>query len=285
MNLNEELKRQKSLMQINEFAEDKTIPLQKVVDSRMFGPVYQGTHKDNQATIQQQGFQIFDDPATKAHGYPYQEYHGGYPPPLDHLGFGVYFTTSKAIAIHFNDNTAKGLKEYYLDVPRLETINFGSAKNMMNWWLKNGYDGELAKQGEAGRIMATKKLTDALKSNWDAVWFKGKGIHRLLDGDQIAVFDTSRIYMIDNKLAEPMSAGSKVISTKDRHQNSRDPNTPITVPKGTVGVIVNKKDIEDEIKQYPNHWARNLGTKYVYSVKWQRGGTESNIIDTDIQPK
>lgn len=279
MNLNEELKRQKSLMQINEFAEDKTIPLQKAVDSRMFGPVYHGTHKDNQATIQQQGFQIFDDPATKAHGYTYQEYHGGYPPPLDHLGFGVYFTTSKVIAIRFNGGTTKGLNTYYLDVPRLETINFGSAKNMMNWWLKNGYDGELAKQGESGRIMATKKLTEELKSNWDAIWFKGKGIHRLLDGDQIVVFDTSRIYMIDNKLAEPMSMGSKVISLIDRYTKRAGVEPYIYVPKGASGVIMQKRSTAEITPQY------RPDTPFYYTIKWTKGGTDYNVLEKEIQPK
>lgn len=279
MNLNEELKRQKKLMQINEFAEDKTIPLQKAVDSRMFGPVYHGTHKDNQDTIQQKGFQIFDDPYTKAHGYPYREYYGGYPPPLDHLGFGVYFTTSKAIAIRFNGDTAKGLNTYYLDVPRLETINFGSAKNMMNWWLKNGYDGELAKQGESGRIMATKKLTDALKTNWDAVWFKGKGIHRLLDGDQIVVFDTSRIYMIDNKLAEPMSLGSKVISLIDRYTKRAGVEPYIYVPKGALGTIIDKRSTAEITAQY------RPDTPFYYTIKWNKGGTDYNVLEKEIQSK
>lgn len=282
MNLHEEIQRQRQLMQLNEFGSEQTIPLQAAHDRQMFGPVYHGTSQENLQQIHQQGFRL---DADQSHGYPNQEYAFGFPPPIHHLGYGIYFTTSKAIAIKFNHGTTKGLKEFYLDIPRLETINFGANTTMMKWWLANGYDGELAKKSEDGRIMATKKMTEFLKSKYDAVWFKGKGLYRLLDGDQVVVFDPSRIYYIDNSLAQPMEVGSKVVRVKDGHRPRWDETSPVTVPKGMIGIIISKADIEDEIKKFPNHWARNTGTKYVYGVKWQRGGTESNITDSDIEPK
>jgi hypothetical protein len=181
----------------------------------------------------------------------------------------------------------------------MATINFGSPKNMMKWWLENGYDGEMAKKGEAGRIMATKKMTEFLKSKYDAVWFKGKSAYRLLDGDQIVVFDPSRIYMIDNKLAQPMEIGSKVIRVADRTEYKYDyhidtagetTKTPfVSTPKGTVGTIVKKTPTDEMIASWKSfgqtspHWAE--GSKYVYGVKWTRGGTETNVLDKDIQPK
>lgn len=283
MNLQEEVIRQRKLMQLDEFADDKTISMQSAYDRQLFGPVYHGTSHENHEKIHQNGFNLSAD---KKHGYPYIPYgNTGYPPPLDHLGYAIYFTTSKAIATHFNGNTTKNLKAFYLDVPRLETINFGSAKNMMNWWIQNGYDVEMAKQGESGRLMATKKMTDNLKSKYDAVWFKGKGIYRLLDGDQIAVYDPSRIYFVDNSKSQPMEIGAKVICVKDIHQNRWDINTPIQIPKGTVGTILRKENIEASIQKYPNHWAKNLNTKFSYQIKWAKGGTTSNVIDSDIQPK
>lgn len=269
-------------MQLDEFGQDNTISLQVAHDRRMFGPVYHGTTEENRNQIHQQGFRL---DANQSHGYPNQPYAFGYPPPIHHLGYGIYFTTSKAIAKHFNLGTGKGLREFYLDVPRITDINFGANTTMMKWWLANGYDGEMAKQSEAGRIMATKKMTEFLKSKYDAVWFKGKGIHRLLDGDQVVVFDPSRVYYIDNTLAQPMEVGSKVRRTKDGHRFRWDENSPVTVPAGTIGIITSKANIEDEIKKFPNHWAKDLGTKFVYAVKWQRGGTESNITDSDIEPK
>jgi hypothetical protein len=286
MNLREEIARQKKLMQLDEFSQDKTISLQVARDRRMFGPVYHGTTEENRQQIHQQGFRL---DANQSHGYPNREYAMGYPPPIHHLGYGIYFTTSKSIAKNFNRGTGKGLREFYLDVPRMTDINFGSNKNMMKWWLENGYDGEMAKQSEAGRIMATKKMTESLNSKYDAVWFKGKGLYRLLDGDQIVVFDPTRIYYVDNALAQPMEMGSKVIRVIDGRQYKYDPNSPITIPAGTVGVIMGKTPTDTMIAQWKElghtntHWAE--GAKYVYTIKWAKGGTESGVLEKDVKPK
>jgi hypothetical protein len=50
------------------------------------------------------------------------------------------------------------------------------------------------------RVKATIKMTENLKQKYDAVWFKGKGIRRLLDGDQICVYNPDKIYLFDQSL-------------------------------------------------------------------------------------
>jgi hypothetical protein len=122
---------------------------------------------------------------------------------------------------------------------------------MMQWWLKNGYDGEVAKQSEAARIMETKKMTEFLKSKYDAVWFKGKSMYKLLDGDQIAVYDPSHIYFIDNTNVEPMTIGAKVRRKVDRHANKWDNSTPVVTPTGTIGVIMNKQSTKETLPATP----------------------------------
>lgn len=269
-------------MQINEFAEDKTITLQTARDRRLFGPVFHGTSQENWQNIHQQGFSLS---ANQSNGYTNQPYALGYPPPVHHLGYAIYFTTVRSIGIQYNRGTAKGLKEFYLDVPRIEEINFGAPKTMMQWWLKNGYDGELAKQNEAARIMATNKMTDLLKSKYDAVWFKGKSMYKLLDGDQIAVYDPTRIYFIDNTTVEPMRIGAKVRSRVDRHRNKWDDTTPINTPVGTIGIILDKLPTKDVLARYPAAAGWIRGSEFYYTIKWAKGGTESNVIDADIEPK
>jgi hypothetical protein len=293
LNLNEDLNR---------------ISLQTAVDGRMFGPVYHGTTTENRENIEREGFKIFigaERGENIRHGYPGErDYAQGIPPPIHHLGYGVYFTTVKTIGTRFNQDSAKGLKIYYLDVPRLATINFASPKRMMEWWLQNGYDGELAKQGQQGRIDATKKMTETLMQKYDAVWFKGKTMYRVLDGDQIVVFDTQNIYQIDPALAGELEIGSKVRRTTDKFDyqynystisgESRTLKTTPTISKGTIGVIVGKTPTEEIIKRWQaqipppdddiisNAWFKD--SQYIYRVKWNKGGTESNVLDKHIEP-
>jgi hypothetical protein len=279
------------------------ISLQNATDRKMFGPVYHGTTTENRENIEREGFKIFvgtDRGENIRHGYPGQRaYAHDIPPPIHHLGYGIYFTTVKTIAKRFNVDSAKGLKTYYLDVPRLATINFASPNKMMDWWLANGYNGELAKSGQEGRVEATKNMTETLKKNYDAIWFKGKTIYKVLDGDQVVVFDTNNIYQIDSSLAGELEIGSKVRRTEDRFDyrysystisgESKTLKTIPTIAKGTVGVIVDKKPVEPMLNQWHNvvgrtepHWAE--GSDYVYVVKWNKGGTESNILDKYITP-
>jgi hypothetical protein len=285
------------------------ISLQTAVDKKMFGPVYHGTTTENREKIEREGFKIFmgaEAGENIRHGYPgEQEYAHGTPPPIHHLGYGIYFTTVKAIAKAFNVDSAKGLKTYYLDVPRLETINFASPKRMMDWWIKNGYDPELAKTGQQGRIDATKRMTEALMKNYDAVWFKGKTMYRVLDGDQIVVFDTQKIYQIDPELAGELEIGSKIRRTTDKfdyqYTYNTDSSEPIrtlkttpSVLKGTIGIIVDKKSTKDILQRWKNRvpppdndaianaWFKD--SDYVYTIKWNKGGTENNVLDKDLEP-
>ena len=237
------------------------ISLQEARDRKLFGPVYHGTTESNRETINQEGFKYFEEEtgsASTSHGYGTSEYAQGAPPPIHHLGFCVYFTTSKAIAKRFNGGSVKGLVEYYVDVPRMETINFASPKTMMQWWVKNGYDPQLAK---ADRVAATKRLTETLRARFDAVWFKGKGLHKLLDGDQVGVFDPDRVYKIDPKLSEPGQIGCTVIRKAD----------------GMRGVLLGSRDIPEFARQYhPPDATRFL------EVQWKRGGRNHNTYDTEV---
>ncbi len=174
------------------------------IKRKMFGPVYHGTTEEKHDAIQKSGFHVFVGGASTgdvSHGYDIRPYgNTPYPPPVHHLGYGIYFTTSKSIGKMYNRGTSKGLKEYYLDVPRLLTINFASPSKMMNWWREHGYDMD-ASMDETKRIQATINLTETLKKKYDAVYFKGRGIHKLLDGDQICVFDPKNIYLVNSALS------------------------------------------------------------------------------------
>jgi GNAT superfamily N-acetyltransferase/RNA:NAD 2'-phosphotransferase (TPT1/KptA family) len=253
----------RKLAGVAKFAAMNTISMQDAQDRKLFGPVYHGTTEERQEQIGNEGFKVYIGDAGSgdvAHGYEgNQPYHDGIPAPVHHLGYGIYFTTSKTIAKQFAGGTTRGMKTYYLDVPNYETINFGVPKTMMKWWISQGYDPQLAK---TNRVEATKKLTENLKSKYDAVWFKGKGLHRLLDGDQICVFDPSRVYQVDPNLAKPGDVGSKVKRLAD----------------GMKGTIVSARSIpEDVAKQY---WG---GETRIYSVKWTKGGTDNNVKGSQIE--
>jgi hypothetical protein len=242
---------------------------QEAKDKGLFGPVYHGTSEDNRSKIEQDGFKVhIGDARTEgiSHGYEMSDYQGGIPAPIHHLGFGVYLTTVKAIGKKFNNDSVKGLKVYYLDVPKKEEINFGATKTMMKWWQENGYDmkpvgsftdPKLAKD----RLKATVNLTNHLKSKYDAVWFKGKGIHTLLDGDQIVVFDPKRIYEVDPKLAKSGEIGGKVKRKSD----------------GMIGVVLDSRDIEEKFREFHPE-----ATKFLH-VKWKKGGT-TQTKDNEIEP-
>jgi hypothetical protein len=269
----------------------KKISKQEAIDKKMFGPVYHGTRPDNWPSIFQNGFKIFYE--TPSNTYLDDEYELGFPPPLHHLGYGIYFTTVKAIAKRFNWNSEKNLKEFYLDVHNVHQFRHGSMKNMMRWWLENGYDGEL---GKKDRVKATKKMTNYLKSKYDAIWFKDKGMYgAMLDGDQIVVFDPSKIYMIDESLSGEKEIGSTVVAKKDIMRKTYETDTEtgetkqglvVAIPKGTPGKILNKRSVDDMLKIWTSrgspkeHWA--YGSEFVYTVRFKKGGTSYNILDDDI---
>lgn len=267
----------------------KKISKQDAIDQKLFGPVYHGTNVDARDSISKDGFKIYIGPERSekiSNGFQASSYADGKPAPIHMIGYGVYFTTSKTIAKSFNGDSAKGLKEYYLKVPKLETINFGSQSNMMKWWVKNGYDmptiyplkdGQSDKDVAQLRLEATKHLTDSLKSKWDAVWFKGKGLRKLLDGDQICVFDPANIYEVDSSIVKEWDIGSKVRRKSDGmtgviKQIYMDEHSVTTRRK-----LWNEQNADKE-------WWVKPDTKKVFSVKWQKGGTEYNVQDVDIEP-
>jgi hypothetical protein len=223
-----------------DFMKTPRISLDEAKARGMFGPVYHGTDERGREAIADQGFNIFKGLPRHgqiANGYELTDYAGGIPAPIHHLGFGVYFTTIKNIAKKYNRGSS-GLAEYFIDAPRLETINFGSPNTMMKWWKTNGYDMQPAKWGmgstgawqgitvmgkvldaehnreevEQQWLQATTKLTNTLKSKYDAVWFKGKGFKTLLDGDQVCVYDATNIYQLDMNLEQGKDMGNGVLA-------------------------------------------------------------------------
>jgi hypothetical protein len=245
------------------------ISLQQALDKGMFGPVYHGTDQENRSKIDQEGFKIIvglHGTSGMSHGYENQPYgFAGAPPPIHHLGFGVYFTTVKSIAKSFSGGTLRGMKVYYLDAPRMETINWGSPRTMMKWWVENGYDTELSQRGEGGRYMATVKMTEKLKSQWDAIWYKGKGVRRLLDGDQVVAFDLSIIYEIDLSLAKGIEVGAKVVAKNEIVRlNYEGKPYGNAIPAGTRGIVVKRDDVAKKHKEYPP-----IGQKTPNNTFWE----------------
>lgn len=247
----------------------KTITTQKAVDLNFFGPVYHGTTIENLNSIKKTGFNVYIGPEASGNirnGYSGQVYGPLPSPPIHHLGYGIYFTTVKKIGKQYAGNTTKGVATFYLDVPRLETINFGSVNTMSKWWIKNGFDPALAK---IDRVKATVQLTNQLKEKYDAIWFKGKGLTTLLDGDQVCVFDTNRIYLLDDSNANPFDVGTKVRRKSDR----------------MIGIILKKEPISN-YTIYP-HWKDKLdpSIQWMFDIKWNKGGMESKVPDNLVEPK
>ena len=137
----------------------------------------------------------------------------------------------------------------------------------MKWWIDNGYDPELAKKD---RVSATIKLTDNLKSKYDAVWFKGKGLKRLLDGDQICVYNLDIIKQLDLSLSQKGEIGSKVIANQDIESYGK------IIPKGTKGIILNIRKISEEHRHLHN------GEDTFYEIKFAKGGRQYSIYGSQI---
>ncbi len=258
---------------LNEALVEK-ISMQQIHDNDLFGPVYHGTTPDKLEKINKDGFKIFVGDSRDgniSHGYEVGNYYEGIPAPVHHLGYGIYFTTVKNIAKEFSYGR-RPKNEYYLDIDRSRflEINFGAPKTMMKWWIDNGYDPELAKKD---RVSATIKLTDNLKSKYDAVWFKGKGLKRLLDGDQICVYNLDIIKQLDLSLSQKGEIGSKVIANQDIKIYD---NYDKIIPKGTKGIILNIRKISEEHRHFHN------GEDTCYAIKFAKGGTQYNIYGSQI---
>jgi hypothetical protein len=273
----------------------KKVSLQHAIDNKLFGPVYHGTSQETLDKINSSGFEIYHGnqrSGNVAHGYESSNYYGGIPAPIHHLGFGVYFTTSKLIAKKYAGGTTKKMQMYYLDIPSQETINFGANRTMMKWWMENGYNYRNIPETMFGnektnlkliqeeRYNATINLTNTLKSKYDAVWFKGKGIYRLLDGDQICVYDTNNIYQFDKSLIVPGEIGSKVVAKVaiDRFNNGKN-----VVPIGTKGIILKKENTKEFLNRYPKAAIWVGDAENFYDIKWKIGGHMPQVLDTWIE--
>lgn len=264
------------------------ISLQQAVEADLFGPVYHGTKAEYRDAIGKEGFKVvmgMYGTSGMSQGYQPGASYGntGVPPPIHHLGFGVYFTTSKGIAKKFAGGTAKGMKTYFLKIPKLETINWGSERTMMKWWIKNGYDPEIARRGEGGRYLATAKLTEELKSQWDAVWYKGKGIYTLLDGDQVCVYEPEgKIFEIDLKLSTGYEIGSRVRAKHDITYYDYEGKPYRHIPGGTKGIILKRNDAAKAREMNDLYWAKRA-QKWDLQVKFEKGGVQQ-VEDVDIEP-
>jgi hypothetical protein len=226
------------------------------------GPFYHGTSPENVSEILNKGFKWEEGDARSggsAHGYEYSDYHGGCPAPVHHLGYGIYLTEVKNIAKDFGYGSAKNVLEFWvLKSANIGTINFGAPNTMMKWWNKWGYDCNMAK---IDRAAATKQMTDKLASVYDAVLFTGKGLRRLLDGNQICIYNPDIIRRVDKSLTQPGEIGSKVRRKSD----------------GMIGVFMNRRPLTPEQSQeYHN------GEPELLAIKWRKGGTDLNVYPSQV---
>ncbi len=280
---------------------------QEAKDQNMFGPIYHGTTSDAREKINEEGYSIQIE--ERRNGYETSDYYGGIPAPVHHLGYGVYFTTAKNIAKMYNENSVKGLNEIYLNSQNILTINFGAESTMMKWWRQNGYDMKPLShyknsnnwnyEIEKDRIQSTHNLTNNLKSQYDAVWFKGKGIRRLLDGDQICVYNLELLCAIDYSLSQEGEVGSKVEfnpnfdwnSLIDEHIPEENIQKYIEYKRqdfkgfgpsggGNIwGIILDRREIPDDVSKRAHG-----GRKYFYTIKWNKGGTVYGVYEDMIIP-
>lgn len=257
----------------------KTISSQRAIDRNYFGPVYHGTTQENIQSIKSFGFDINRSKNDPTNGYidgPYSYVTGNIPAPLHHLGFGIYFTTSLSIAKKYNNSSVKGLMRFYLNIPRLEIINFAAPRTMMKWWIANGYNYDETKD----RYKSTINLTKNLKSQYDAVWFKGKTLWSTLDGDQLCVYKTSSIFLVDDTLAKPYDIASKVVfkgpTNRDNLYIPSDPNI-----KGT---IIDKRLIPDRVYDNLGGFFDRNKDKHYFMVTWSKGGTHGGYTERNLKP-
>jgi len=294
----------------------EVISPQEAVDQKMFGPMYHGTQTDLSAIIAT-GFDtdrsIPSDTNSTSNGYSFEPYgQTGIAAPVHHLGFGAYFTTVKAIAKAYVGNTTKGRRAFYLASTNVEEINFGAPNTMMKWWRANGYnmtsDDTRARNYKAW-LEATNNLTKTLSARADAVWFLGKGIRKLLDGDQVCIYDTSLIRVVDPKRATGLQVGAKVTHTQVLKQRFRGSNSLYVddlkpadfmtagrlAGTGWRGVYRGDEEPHPTIGRYPVHFIPPPGMIGIitraptepggwFSVKWKKGGEMYNYTREELQP-
>jgi len=256
---------------------DSSVPVispQEAHDTCTGESFYHGSAPENVGVIEESGFSWEEGEARTeqtAHGYEDRDYHDGCPPPVHHLGYGIYLTAVRNIAKDYGYGSMKNVLEFkILKSARISEINWGATRTMTKWWTQNGYDCELA---NTDRVAATKALTDRLSAQYDAIYYKGKGLHRLLDGNQICVYNPSILRRVDKKLAQRGEIGSKVVRVK-----VIDNGIPTNVAPGMKGILLGRRAIDPEISaKYHNREPEFL------TVKWTKGGVDMNVYPSEVE--
>ena len=238
---------------------------QKIYDT-CTGPYYHGAPSaETVSTIKEKGF-AWEEGDTgspgMSHGYENEEYgQTGCKAPVHHLGYGVYLTESKTIAKdQFGSSSMKNVVEVYIiKGAKWAEINWGSPNTMMKWWVSMGYNCALA---EIDRVAATKIMTSNLASKYDAVLYKGKGYRaRLLDGNQVCVYNTGILRRMDKKLVQPGERGSRVRMKSDHSM---------------LGRVLKRRPFDAEQAKYHN------GEPEFLDIQWSRGGRDQNVYPSQV---
>ena len=274
-------------IQISISAAIPTISLSEAVDRGYFGPVYHGTTIDRKTKIDDEGFFVFvGDSGSGMIRNGYSDNLNSY--PVHTLGYGIYFTQSKSIASKFALGSKK-LDTYYLDVPRIQTINFASPNTIAKWWAKNGFDYKLA---QTDRVAATVAMTKVLSSQYDAVLQKAKMVGKSgFDGNQIVVFDTSRIFKIDPALNIGYSLGAKVRRNSDgmlgiiKNKRVLNVQESCNMLRNRIAEITPESEcyerLNTRLAKYKKLLNGSNDTHYTFDITWKKGGTtcDNTILD------
>jgi hypothetical protein len=59
-------------------------------------------------------------------------------------------------------------------------------------------------------VATTKKMAQELKKRYKNIWFKRQSIYKLLDSDQVVIFNLSIISCVNTTLTKGMDVGSRV---------------------------------------------------------------------------
>lgn len=226
------------------------------------GALYHGTLPEVIPDIKEQGFKREEGEAHTdgiRQGYDNMEYGGtGCSPPVHHLGYGIYFTQSKARAKLFGEDTARNVLEFWvLNGSRIMEINFAASNTMMKWWHSHGFDCELSK---VDRVAATQRLTAHLSNEYDACLFTGRGFGRGLDGNQICVYNPSILRRIDKKLARSGEIGSTVQRLTD----------------GMKGILLDRRSLAGFEEFHP-------GEAEMLVIRWRKGGMDHNVYPSQVE--
>jgi hypothetical protein len=249
------------------------VPLENT--SSMFGPLYHGTTELDMESILDHGFSVIEGEirTDKKHGLRnnIEEVDGKkFRLPCDFLGFGVYMTKSKTNSNRYGKNFNK---RFYLDTDKILKINFASFNRIAKWWIENGYDPELSMKD---RVEATRKMTSRLSSKYDAVWFSGKGYGRLLDGDQVVIFNKDVIRIVEEDVVKRKDVTK--IGDRIKSNSFYDLENKKEIDGDIDGVVVRRMLIpKNLIKQYG-------GNKWFFQIESGEWISEKSLIKKDCAP-